>query len=555
MFTEMFNNQIVNKMLRAALVAGGMTIAGSAWGQSRSQKQDARSPESIIEQVTVFADRAEITRGVDLACGPEAGGELSPLPPGIEAASLRASAGEATVETLELREVPMSEAFSPQLAKLDEQLRDLEAKLAEQRDAVERAHDQNRLTRRLSREGGEQIDREMMLGAPDLKTWGASWEQTLAAELKSDEAIGKAEATLRTLERQRDELEAKREQLGASSKRTQSAIRARVSCAPGGTAHLQVTYTLGGASWRPSYEARAEEPKKAGAAGADAGEPGAVGLSMFGTVAQTTGEDWSGAKLILSTALPRTDATPPELNPLYVYADKREPPKKVLVQREELRQHAEAAAGKGGLDSNDSLSSQFAVEERSEVKGDGTPARVLLSKQELPASFAWRVFPSAYPYVFRAADVVNTAPFTLLQGPVDLFRAHGLAGRAMLPRVASGAPFHLSFGLEERLKVKRLVMSELSQQTGVLKKGARYEFHYAYELQSLIDGPIALEVADRVPVSELDDVHVEIDPATSAGYALDPSDGMVRWKQQLSAKEKKRLELAFHVDVPGEYLP
>ena len=48
-------------------------------------------------------------------------------------------------------------------------------------------------------------------------------------------------------------------------------------------------------------------------------------------------------KLTLSTAVPRADATPPTIETLRVYADPREPPKKVLVSREEQVEHAQAA--------------------------------------------------------------------------------------------------------------------------------------------------------------------------------------------------------------------
>jgi uncharacterized protein (TIGR02231 family) len=119
--------------------------------------------------------------------------------------------------------------------------------------------------------------------------------------------------------------------------------------------------------------------------------------------------------------------------------------------------------------------------------------------------------------------------------------------------VASGAPFHLSFGLEERIHVKRIIVTEGSQGTGIFSKGRRYDFHYAFELHSLLPTPISLEISDRVPVSELDDVHVSMDDATTPGYELVKDDGIIRWKQALGANEKKRLELAFHVDVPNSY--
>jgi uncharacterized protein (TIGR02231 family) len=470
--------------------------------------------------------------------------EFSLLPPTIDAASLRAEAGAAGIESTELKSRARAEAFSPQVEALDNKLRGLERDLAEQRDAVTRAKVSVSMAQALAAQAGEQISHEMGVAGVDAKAWGAAYDQALAAELRGNEEIGRAQAKIRALERARDEANLERSRLQTAGGKIERYAEVRVSCAAGETAHVTLTYVVGGASWSPAYEARALEKSNT------------VALELFGTVVQATGEDWTKARLILSNALPRTDATPPHLAPLTVYAEKREPPKKVLVQRQEERAHAEAGSANAPdmLDANNQgLSTQFPVADLSDVAGDGTPARVSLTHRELHATFAWRLFPSQLPYVFRAADLENTTGFALLAGPVDLFRNGSMMGRSQLERTAAGAPFHLSFGLEERLHVKRIIVTEGSQGTGVFTKGRRYDFHYAFELQSLLPAAITLEISDRVPVSELDDVHVSIDESTTPGYELVKDDGLVRWKQALGANEKKRLELSFHVDVPNSY--
>jgi uncharacterized protein (TIGR02231 family) len=525
-------NYLVHQMLVQQLI--GLTLLLSSGSEAATK----------IEQVLVFTDRAQVTRVGDVACGPSSMLEFSLLPPSIDAASLRAEAGSAAIESMELKSRARSEAFSAQVEALDNKLRGLERDLAEQRDAVIRAKANVSMAQALAKQAGEQISHEMGVAGVDPKAWGSSYDQALAAQLRGNEEIGKAQTKIRAFERAADEARLERSKLQTAGGKTERFAEVRVSCAAGETAHVTLTYVVGGASWSPAYEARAIEKSDT------------VSLELFGTVTQATGEDWTKARLILSNALPRTDATPPHLAPLTVYAEKREPPKKVLVQRQEEREHAEAGSANGPdmLDANNQgLSTQFPVAELSDVAGDGTPTRVSLTHRDLHATFAWRLFLSQLPYVFRAADIENTAGFALLAGPVDLFRNGSMMGRSQLERVAAGAPFHLSFGLEERLHVKRIIVTEGSQGTGVFTKGRRYDFHYAFELQSLLPAPIALEISDRVPVSELDDVHVSIDEATTPGYVLVKDDGLVRWKQALGANEKKRLELSFHVDVPNSY--
>ncbi len=517
----------------------------------------ALAEDGKIARVVVFPDRAEVTRSADVACAADAAVEFNRLPPSIDPASLRAACSSATVVAVELQHRPQSEAFfSRAAAGVDESLRAIELKIAEQQDTAARARQRSHAAISLRGVGDAQIAREMVLPAPDVKAWSVANERVLAAQLQASEEEQRAISASRTLERTRRELIAKRESLAAESGRQETFARVRVSCPAGHQAQVELTYVVAGASWSPAYEARAEERLDAHATESGAG-PGFVSLALFGTVVQRTGENWDDAKLTLSTALSRRDTTLPDLAPLRVFAEPREPPRKVLVRRDEERTHAEAAASRGGdslgTTAQQGLSVQFPIAASSSVSGDGTPSRLSLASARLAAQFVFRVVPSQLPFVMRAADLVNTAPFPLLAGPVDLFRKSGLMGRAELPRVAAGAPFHLSFGLDEQFKVKRIVVEELVKDTGIFSKGKRFRYDYAFELQSLSPAPTAIELLDRVPVSELDDVEVALDEKTTPGFVRSAEDGTIRWTATLKPSEKKRIELAFHVDVPASY--
>ena len=317
-----------------------------------------------------------------------------------------------------------------------------------------------------------------------------------------------------------------------------------VSCPAGHAARVELTYLVGGAAWEPAYEARAED--------------GSVQLSLFATVRQSTGESWDGAALALSTALPAQDATPPQIAPLRVFAQEREPPKKVLVRRDELQRHAEeGAAGRTAADGmqavEQGLSVQLQVKGRAEVSGDGTPARLFVASTKLPAAFAWKTVPQQLPFVFRVADLVNSAPFPLLPGEVDLFRGSTYLGRIPLERVAEGARFHLSFGLEEGVKIKRVVLEEIVRDEGLFKSSRRFRYAYRFEVENHLPRPEQIELQEQLPVSELTDVEVGLEDRTTPGFTRKVEDGILSWKLSLKAGEKRELQLAFHVDVPQDY--
>lgn len=508
----------------------------------------ASAGESRIARVVVYPDRAQVARVQTVACGAKAAAEFPQLPPAINLRSLRASAKGALVEGIDVQQRTRESAFAPQAAELDSQLRKLEAQSEEQRNRQQRARLAQRQAGGYDAVTAQMLSREMALPGPDLKAWTLALEGMLGARQAATKAELAAGIQLRELQRRQQELGEKRELLGASAQRRETYARVQLSCASG-SAVVELTYVVGGASWTPFYEARAD----------DAAGEGPLDLSMVATVSQRSGEDWTGARLVLSTAVPRQDATPPELVPLRLYAEPREPPKKVLVRRDEEQQHAQAGAMKdsetaAGTDiSQQGLSVQLAVREPADVPGDGTATNVDVASTRLKAAFAWKVMPSQLPFVLRVADLVNAAPFPLLAGPVSLFRKGSFAGRTELARVAQGARFQLAFGLEENVKVKRLVLEELTKDTGLFSKGRRFKFAYAFEVTSYLGGAATIEVSDHVPVSELDDVQVSLGEKTTPGFTFDKEGGIVTWQAKVGPGEKQRLELHFAVDVPASY--
>ena len=498
-----------------------------------------------VVRVVVFPDRAQVTRAQDVQCEARKA-EFLGLPPAADPGSLRAQTSEGGVESVDVIEEPRATAFSAEVEQLDAQLRSLDARLAALADAREKANNQARLAGGLEEVAAQLISSEMTQPAPDAKSWRAAFDATLQARLSGARDRSQIASQEREIARQRGDLLTKRERLGVARSKRERRAEVLVSCAPGRAARVELTYFVGGAGWQPAYEGRADE------------SAGHVALSLYATVRQTTGEDWAKAQIALSTAVPSQDATPPELAPLRVYADPRQPPKKVLVRRDELQKHAEegyagASSAQGMEVAQQGLSVQLWVKDPSDVSGDGTPARLFVASAPLPARFAWKTVPRQAPFVFRTADLSNSAPFPLLAGPIDLFRKSAYVGRLGLERVAQGARFHLSFGLEEGVRVKRTVVEEIARDTGLFKTGQRFRYAYRFEVENHLGRAEQVELAEAIPISELSDVSVGVEEKTTAGFERDDEDGILTWKLKLAPSEKKTVDLAFHVDVPNDY--
>ena len=123
-----------------------------------------------------------------------------------------------------------------------------------------------------------------------------------------------------------------------------------------------------------------------------------------------------------------------------------------------------------------------------------------------------------------------------------------------IERIAAGERFPLSFGLVENLKVHRQVLEELEVDRGLLGKARRHRFAYKLEVANYLGSAAQVEISEHIPVSELDDVKVLVDPRTTPGYRLRPEDGIVTWTVSLQNGERRPYELRYAVDVPAAYV-
>ncbi len=254
--------------------------------------------DAPVTSVTVFSDRARVTRTAKVAVAGTQRIELPPLVEGADPATVRVEAVGATVQRVEIAHVdasdlPLDEARA--LATSLEQLDDRLAKNARDGEAVGALAD---AIRRLSPTlpAGDPLKPPPRLNAagwPQVIAFCDGWLDRLQTKTR---AIGYERADL---ERERAEAAEKARLLGGAGRR--SGWRVTPTVDGHGAATLSITYLVGAARWRPGYDL-AFDPDKS-----------VVRVSFAGEVSQETGEDWTDAALTLSTAVPATAATFPKL--------------------------------------------------------------------------------------------------------------------------------------------------------------------------------------------------------------------------------------------------
>jgi uncharacterized protein (TIGR02231 family) len=540
----------------AALLLCGAALPGTATAEQ-------------IAKVVVYPDRAQVTRVAQVPCGDKVMTRFLAIPPAADAASVRAQVDLPGGRVLGVRteEQVRAEAFSKAVEELDEKIRRIDLEIAALNEQRARDRSVDAIASRyedvaLAQLGRELVDPTGATPAQLPRAWAAALEAPLKVRLEHAASGAQIEAKQRELRRRREELAQKRRKQQAAATRRELIAEVLIACpadAQGGNdrkAQVELTYLVGGAGWTPAHEARL----------ADAG--GAVEVSSYATITQRTGEDWKDAQVIVSTAIPRQNATPPEIVPLRISATERTPPKKLLVSRVEEQKHLSAAgstAVTGKEDANEKntgglrlveqgLSVQFISQTPGDILGDGTPARIRIARAELRGGVKYRTVPKLQPFVFRVADLVNTAGYPLLAGPIDVFRQGQFLARYDVERVAAGERFQLSFGLVDRVKVKRQIIEEIERDKGLFGSTRRHRYAYRFELENYLGTAEEIELSEHIPVSELDEVKVAFDGKTTAGYELRAADGIVTYKVKLAPGERKSVELVYYVDAPASML-
>ena len=380
-------------------------------------------------------------------------------------------------------------------------------------------------------------------------SWAGAVEAVLEAAVAGERERLAARAELRPLEEERRTLERRLQALPAASPDGGGALEATVhlSC-PASARPIDVglRYLVTGASWQPSYEVRAD-PARA-----------QVELVTVATVRQSTGEDWRRVRLSLSTNNPRDRATPPEPAPLVVWAEKTGVRKQIVAGAERIDPPpsvGRGGAGAAAIGEGQRLTAVLAVPGEVTVASDGATVRVVVARTPTGARLRLRGIPKMAPAIFRVADLVNRSPFPLLrEARIAVF--HGTTFIGMQPLasdVPRGGTVTVSFGVEERVRVSRTILREVERNAGVLGRARHHRFAYRFHLASHLPTREEVELVDHLPLSELEDVAVVIERATTDGFVRDARDGLVTWRLPLRPGQERSVDLSFRVEVPGQY--
>jgi len=512
---------------------------------------------SAIDAVTVFPDRARVTRrgratlepGLHLLA-------ISSLPMSLLADSVRAAGrGTARARLLGVGLAVQHFADTPahSARELEEKIQavlDADAGLAAEAEGLAKAQ------RALDGLAGqsEVFARGLALRNRSTADQGAVFDFLAERGRALQGEILAAGRKRRELAKERDRLDRELAQLRAARPRQRYTATVEVEVSTAGELEIELTYAVQPARWQPLYDLRL--------AGAE------LAVTYLAEVTHSSGEDWAGVALTLSTARPALALVIPELDPWYV-GPRPAAPKAVYrsaapaaapmaamaameqpsfeldttsEEEETLLELPSAAVSESGA------ALTYQIPSRADVPSGGGPRKVTVSTFKLRPELDAVTAPRLEPVCYRRAKVRNESPYTLLPGQAQLFENEDYLGATPLELAAPGQEFELALGADERLRVERKLIGRDVDKT-LLADRRRIRYKYRIEVENLRDAAQVVFVRDQLPVSRHEQVKVKLDAATP--QPTKHSDlNQLEWKLTLAPAAKVAVQLEFSVEFP-----
>jgi uncharacterized protein (TIGR02231 family) len=499
-----------------------------------------------VASVVVLEDRAQVVRqgAVDLEAGRTRIVVEGVAPVAVDKSlSVSSSLATVTVNDARIVRTPVFEhadALDDEIRRARAAVEDLEGKV-----------------RRLHREAYD-TDR-LLVSFLDEIAEDAAWARPITAErrgayeelLRRSRALAEKVADIATkLDDERRALERKVERRRALE-RPDVVVKARVvidlEASKAGRAEISAAYLVPNACWRPRHRVTLTEA------------PPAVVVETEGVVWQNTGEDWSKVRLALSTERASLGVAVPRLETDRLSTQK----KGALVIESRNEEIAEAGLGGAvevkktsempGID--DGGEAQHLVAEGApDVPSDGRPHAVMLSSFQTAAEVELVTMPELLAAAVTKTTFVNKGSHPLLAGPVDLVRRGGAAGRTKIGFIGPGEKVAIGWGPEQGIAVHRDIEA-LKDETSFLGSWYTSAHDVRVRIANLGREPRTVVLKERVPVSEIEKVKIEVVGKETTGNNAPDKNGVLTWKVELGPYAHKTVSLRVvqkkHADVVG----
>jgi uncharacterized protein (TIGR02231 family) len=488
--------------MRTQFIYGLIASAALApWAVAQDVETTPINADVPAASVTVYRGRAAITRRIELDLTPGAYVvTFDRLPDSIQPDTLQArSSGDAKILGVSYEELDIDTSSAPEPTAFDERISELNRQIEDLAGRTDVVKAQEAFLDAFAQRAA--VDAADARGTEGLDLASVREQLTFIAEERT-RLLEMRQAISRQSERTSAELaviESRRAALTEASPMRRAALVSTVVTSET-RATIELAYLVTNASWEPTYRVRASV------------DSSKVAIEYNAIVTQRTGEDWNQVAMTLSTAQPLLAANPPQLQPWFV-------------------DQAEDSGRRTTLE-NDTFEPQFkalgAMQDKGRVDTPTPsvtyrlprPVTVQSNVQKLQqAPIAWIetspefmhvAVPQLREAVYIRGRMANTSQYLLLPGRVAIFLEQDYVGATQLGSIMPQGQFELFFGVDQTVRVARILLSKSTSKTGLLAGGRETSYEYQIDIDNGAGKVINMELWDRYPISRSDEIEIEL---------------------------------------------
>lgn len=532
--------------------------------------------DSSISSITVYPDSARITRNttVSLPAG-ESQILLPNLPLGLEESSLRVSGESATsvaLGSVQLEQAVAADVVQAREKQLREEIDNWQRKRQEVVDAKTRSEQQIEFIRAaggipaITTTAKTETTPPQSVAPIPMEQWQQAWQTLNSATAQAQANIRQANKTLAEFDRGLTQLQSQLDQVATGNTKSRTATL-HVKTDKPTELKLSLNYQISGASWMPVYDAALDS------------ETGKLDLKTQAEVRQDTGEDWSNVALTLSTLRPTSNAELPELGSwtvdfmheqIYTTATAEAPPRAMKFMEERaagaadmdmsiLRAPAPISepvvhkmiAVSSALTSGD-YNAEYQIPGTITLASGNDTRRVTLESRELASKLMLSSVPRIDPRAVLIAKASYNGDAPLIPGPVSLYRDGNFVGNSDLPQLQKGEDLKLSFGEDDRVKVKFTTLPESTSEKGLITTKENLERQYEVTVENHHDKNLTITLYDNIPVAEHEDIQITRTGAKPNQQDIDGKKGVVAWEREVDNGGSTTLKYGYTVSYPKD---
>jgi uncharacterized protein (TIGR02231 family) len=547
-----FEGGNVMPMVANSLVTTGLVVmAAFAVLPARAAEVEATS---AVDAVTVYPDGASVIRAVtaDIAAG-DTTLVIKDFPLTLDPSSLRVE-GEAdtklTIGAIDTR--PPRAAPPVNLPELDKRIEALKDERADLQGVIAAANARRKFAERFAEASPAGIGDKGE--ARPLADWRAAFAAVAEEVASADSAIRDAARKQRDIDREVSRLQSDR----AIKPPSRLEVRIDLAAAAATKATLRVSYAVRAARWTPLYDARLDT-------GAKDRKP-ALELVRRAEIIQTTGEDWSNVALSVSTVRSARGGSAPELKSLIVQYPQSPPPLAAgaVSDMAKVRSMPASAAPEPFVQRADEQQTTvdvggfqvvFKIPGRVSVGASEGAKSLRIATAAIAPELAVRSVPVLDPTAFLEASFKQNEDAPLLPGRVSIYRDGSFVGRGQMAAASKDETVRLGFGADDKVKLERSVVKRNEGSAGLIVTTSKTD-ERAFKTVIRNGHGFAIKVAieDQLPVSENDDIQVEMLPSTTPPTATNLRDrrGVLEWAFEAKPGEVRDIAFAWRVRWPKD---